>query len=433
MPPRPGAATRPAQSASAIIKAPEHVVTKDEKFHKRKLMKYGIIGTASVAIAVLVFFLVRMLNSVEVPDLVGQEYEPRVQTWALSNQVAVQSQPAYSLEFAEGIVMAQNREPGSSMARRSVIIVTVSEGPNMDEEITLPDNLEEMTRGQITTWQRENHVNITFRDEASAEVETNYVIRVEVPAAVDIDNFLRRDSLIIYISTGPETVQIGNMTGNNREQVNTFIENNPLIDVEIEYVAHETIARGTVLRQSHAPGTRLSSGETFTLTLSGGDPVIVPNFVNISRTVARGMTGGEGEVAVDFQERYHPTVPLGRLISQSVEAGGEIFGDETVTVIYSLGRPWIENMAGQFENQIAEAFAEFAEKGAPNLSFSVVFVDSYLPRGTIVSQTLHGQFVAMDAHVTFRISLQNLTPPVDLPPAPGNPGSGNNEDDLPEE
>lgn len=420
-----GTATRPAQRANAIIKAPEHVVTKDEKFHKRKMVRYGIIGVVAIVIAIIVFFLIRMLNSVQVPNFIGDDIR-EAEIFAITNNVTIEQEHEYNLEHAEGIIIEQDREPRSNMPRRSVLALTVSQGPNMDEIVALPD-FEEMTGGQIRTWRSDYHMNaINIREENSSDVEAGQVIRIDVPSTVDIENFRRSDSLSIYISSGAETIQISNMVGNSREQVNEFIERNSMILVEIEYEAHETIPRGTVLRQSHAPNIRLEIGDTLTLTLSGGNPVVVPNFADMRRVDAEDA-GGE-DLNVVIQQRYHGLVPLGRFISQSVAAGEELFEDlATVTVVYSLGRPWIPIIS--MENQIVAELNEFIDRGAVGLTWNISHVDSYLERGAVVSQSIYNQFVALDAHINFQVSRGNLAPPP-IPPAPhdGNEYGGNEYD-----
>ena len=423
--------SRPAQSASAIIKAPEHIVTKDNKFHKRKLIRYGIIGSASIIVAVLIFFTARMLNQIEVPNFVGAELD-LANNWMLTGGPSVQANHEFSLEYAEGLIIRQDREPESSMSRNGLLTVTVSDGPDMDEIVALPD-FEEMTGAAIRTWRSNYHMNaIMLTDETSSDIEANHVIRIEVPPSVDVENFSRRDTLTIIVSTGPETVQISNMIGNTLAQVDEFIERNPLLDVELEFEPNETVPHGNVLRQSHAPNSRLPVGSTFTLVVSGGNPIEVPNFANMNATNVAEEATALG-LTVRVRERYHGSVPFGRLISQSVEAGSEVYGDDlTVEVVYSLGRPWISEMSSEFE--IERGLFEFNSRGA-NLTFGVERVDSYLPRGAIISQSRYGQFVALNDHINFRVSLGNLTPPEPppmpppMPPAPTDPPANDNGDD----
>jgi len=437
-----GAATRPAQSASAIIKAPEQVVTKDEKFHKRKIVRYGIIGIVVIVIAIIIFLIVRMTNRVEVPNWVGSDIEEAT-TWELLNRVTVETERAYSLEFDEDIIISQNREPRSNMSRGSVIILTVSRGPDMNEEIDLPD-FEEMIRGQIRTWADEHLVRgIVYREENSTDVEENHVIRVEFPSAVDPDHFLRSDTVTIYISTGPETVQITNLVGNDREEVDEFIIENPGLNVEFEYEPHETIEQGTVLAQDPSPGTRMPTGETLTLTLSAGSPVVVPNFADMRRIEAiEMMNDPEAELDVVVHRRWNTSIPNGRFVSQSVDPGEEVYGDSPpVIVVYSEGRPWIPDLRDTSLRDLESTIIDINDKGS-SITIGIAYVNSYLPRGLIVSQTVHNQFVPLDAHVVFHISLENLEPPPDYVPPddpgvndpgggddPGDDGGGGNDDD----
>ena len=421
-------ATRPTQSSSAIIKAPEHVVTKDEKFHQRKLFRFGIIGLAIVIIAIIIFFIFRIVNTVEVPNWQGRNISEAV-TWGTLEIGAVEIEHEYSLEYDEDIIIAQSRDPGSNMSRNANLALTVSQGPDMTEEVDLPE-FEEMTRAQIRTWADEYLMRgISFREENNADVEANHVIRVEFPSAVDPERFRRSDSVTIYVSTGPEMVSISNLIGNDREEVDEFITENPLIVVETEYEPHETIEHGTVLAQDPAPGTRLAAGETLTLTLSGGNPVVVPNFADMRRADAESMAeDSEAELKIVVHRRWNATIPTGRFVSQSIDAGEELFGEmPTVIVVYSDGRPWLPDLRRTSVRDLESTIIEINDKGS-SITIDIVFVDSYEVRGTIIGQTRHNQFVAMDDHIIFNVSLENLDPPPDYVP-PDPPGDDQPMDD----
>jgi len=414
-PPLPGSsgvATRPAQNASSVIKAPEHVVTRDEKFHKRALIKYSVIGASAVFLAIIAFFIFRASDTITVRNWVGESFED-AQTWSLIGGGAnVEQNLEWNLEYAEGIIISQNVEPGERMSSRGLITFTVSRGPNMDEVIELPD-FTTMTRQSVDTWRRANHVPVTFRPQPHDEIPNHGVIDVDFPSTVDPNHFRRRDTVFVYVSEGPQTFQIGNLVNFTPQQLANWREQNPDVILEINYEASEDIARGVVMRQSVAAGTRLPVGEALTLTISGGNPVEVPNFAYFRR-------GQLDEVEADglkieVQDRYHGTVPLGQFIYQSVEAGTELFGEDAfVTVRYSLGRPWIPIIG--MENHIQETFLGFANRGAPNVRFTVEPVDHYELRGTVLSQTHYNQFVGLDTVVHFKISRGNLNPPVEAPP-----------------
>jgi len=413
-----GTATRPAQSSSAIIKAPEHVVTKDDTFHKRKMAKYGIIGVVTIVIAIIGFFIFRMSNMVEVPNFVGRDIEdPSIRLW-VANNGPINQEEDYSIEFAAGEIMAQNREPGDRMPRRSAINVTVSRGPNMNEIIELPD-FETMTRAQIRTWQDENAVRgVRPEEEHHPDIEANHVIRVEFASTADPENFRRSDSVTIVYSRGPETIQIGNLVGDDPEDVAEFIAENPQITVELEYEPHPTIDRGYVLRQSVNPGTRLAVGETLVLTLSAGQPVEVPNFANMRMIEVQEMADDPtSDLNIDFRHVYHDSIQFGRFISQSVEPGTEVYGENaTVVVTFSRWRPWIENRVSSTYNGLVQEFVEMNNDGS-FLYVDIRYVNHYEDRGTIVRQSHYGQHVPLNQRITFDVSLGNQTRPTDPPMA----------------
>ena len=434
-------ATRPAQSDSAIIKAPEHVVMTDTTFHKRKIMKYGILGVVAIAVIVAGFFIFQMANTIEMPNFVNQDSEATasgnrdLMTWQMQNNISLTREHEFSLDVAEGYIIRQNREAGSSIRRGSNVIFTVSLGPDMEEIISLPD-FYDMNRGEIRTWERDNRMSsIRFTEENHGSIEANDVIRIEFPSTVDPANFRRNDSVTIVISTGPETIQIGNLVGDEREKVDEFIAENPLINVELEFEAHESITHGTVLRQSIindddelvalSPGTRLPVGETLVLTLSAGNLVTVPNFSGMRRVEALEMAMDEtAELTVTVIERYHDTIAYGRFISQSVDAGEEVYGEgRAVTVVYSLGRPWI----GRFDSErsIVRDLVEINDDGA-FLYVNITQVNNCAPRGSVISQSHYDQFVALNTTINIEISRGNLTcPEPEMPP--GMPDDGNGD------
>ena len=403
--------TRPAQSENSVIKAPEHIVTRDEKFHKRTLIKYGVIGGISVVIMLIIFLIFRMVNNTVVPNFVGEELQ-RAELWDIQGGATVAVTREYSIEFNEGIISQQSVEPGETISRNSVLNIVVSLGPNMDEVVDLPD-FYEMRRQQISNWASENRMRgINFTDEPNADIEQGHVIRVEFPVTVDPDNFRRSDTVRIFVSSGPATVQLSNFVGRELEDVREFVENNPWIELEIEHEAHETIEPGTVMRQTPASGARLVEGDTLTVVISAGDPIIVPNWATIRRINAE-IDYPEG-LNVQVEDRFNSSVPLGRFLSQSVEAGTEVFFGHEIDVIYSLGRPWIPDLVGGLENEIDPLINDFNDQGA-FLTRQINYVDSWKPRGQILSQNLYHQFVDLNAHLVFTISRGNQAEPEDDP------------------
>jgi len=420
-------ATRPAQSASAIIKAPEHVVTTDQTFHKRQVTKYAIFGGVAIVIAVLIFFIVQITTRFEVPNFVGRPIGEQM-GWQLRN-TQFNHEYAHSLYDAD-IIIDQNIEPGTRVAGGTVITVTISLGPDMDEVIELPD-LENMTRGQINTWATGLRMRgINFQEEHHSEVPANHVIRLEFGANSDPDHFRRSDTVRIVVSSGPQTLQVPNLVGRTAEQLAEFIEENTTFDIEIEMEPHSTIARGSVLSQSASAGSRIPVDEVLVLTVSAGTPTTMPNFAQIRMADA---PNADDDLTIIVNHVWHDTIPFGRFISQSVPAGTEVYGENAVvTVSYSRGRPWIQSFLGQTQQGLEQHFVEINDLGGSFLTLTVEEVNHYAPRGTVIYQSHYDQFIGTRTHVTFRVSRGNLNPPVDTTPPPQQtPPQSNPENNNP--
>jgi serine/threonine-protein kinase len=153
-----------------------------------------------------------------------------------------------------------------------------------------------------------------------------------------------------------------------------------------------------------------------TITVSLGPAVIVPNFNYMTMEEAREFP----DLRVIIRNRYHAYISFGQLLYQSEEPGTELIGEDAEIVVYfSLGRPFIENIIGRSQNTIPELFYNFVSQGA-NISYTVIEIDSHLPRGQITDASRFNQWLSMDDHVYIWVSRGNLPPPGD---------NDNNDDD----
>ena len=116
---------------------------------------------------------------------------------------------------------------------------------------------------------------------------------------------------------------------------------------------------------------------------------------------------------VTVLRRFSTSVAFGRLISQSVPAGTELTGTgHEVTVTYSLGRPYLDNLTGQSESVLAEYFYNFTSQGA-DITYNIRYVNHYQPRGTIVGMSRYAQFMGLSANIRIDVSRGNRTAPAD--------------------
>jgi len=407
------AKTQSSNSGSQRIKAPDHLIVQDKGFHKRKIVKMSIIGVSVIVVAVLGFFMLRMMRSVEVMDFTGQNLNAATQ-WGLQNGIGIQQTQVYNLEFDDGVIVSQNIESGTTIQRGAVLAIEVSQGANMTEVLDLP-NFEDMTFAQTNTWRSQMRAvsAIQTREVAHATIPAGQFIELDHPTNVDLAHFTRRDSLTLYFSSGPRTLTMPNFVGRDRDAVEDWADENDLTVRFIEEIDEDAEA-GEVLAQNIEPRTRFTD-EEIVITVAAGEAVIIPNFATLDREDIAELTG----MNVVIRERFSMTVPFGRFIEQSIEAGTEFTGETPrVIVTFSVGRPFVPNMIGQGEETLAPFFFETFESRGANITYTVTYVDHYEARGTIVWMSMAGGFVGMNDVIQIHVSRGNLNPPEPPQPEP---------------
>jgi len=399
----------PAATTHQKIASAAHDVRKDASYDKKKIVRYATIAASVLAACLLIFGIFFLTQQVQVRDFVGSNVT-EARTWGIQNRITIDPTEVYNLEHDSGVVISQSREPDTRIRRGSVLRLEVSRGPDMSEIIELP-NFEEMTTPEVRQWREEMRaLNANINEEFSDDVEAGKFIRYEfTDSAVTRDSYTRADGLLIYMSRGQQTfeanITVPNFFERPLEEVKEWAREQR-VELIIEEAAHETVMAGLVAAQSVDPGDRVAQRDEITLTVSLGISVTVPNFNTISFEDAN-YPGLE----VNVQRRYNTGIAFGGLISQSIPAGTELIGeDHSITVVYSLGRPYIDNLVGESESMIAEYFYSFNAGGA-DITYRIIYVSSHEPRGTIIGMSRFAQFLSLNERIDIRVSRGDLTPP----------------------
>ena len=412
----------PPNPKQAIAKT-DHTVKKDSTYDKRKIIRYATIALSVITVCLLAFAIFFISNQVVVRDFVGSNIA-EARTWGISNRITIEPTEEYSLEYDAGIIMEQSRAPDTRISRGSVLRFTVSKGPNMTEHLELPD-FSTMTTAEVREWRQEVRAdNAAINEEYNDEVEAGQLIRYEfTSSSVTRENYTRNDGLLIYMSRGVQVFEANIAVPNFFDEPLSAAQEwarEQNVELIVEEGTHNTVEAGNIIEQSAPADSRVARGDEVTVTVSQGMAVTVPNFSNISFEDAAEQPGLE----VTVQRRYSANLPFGRLMSQSIAAGTELIGDgHQITVVYSLGRPYISDIRGDLESDLAEYFYGFTSRGA-NITYSIFYVDSHEPRGTIVRSSHFAQFLSMNAHVNIDVSRGNLRPP------PGADFDGPENDDY---
>ena len=249
-----------------------------EKKRKRRL----ILIIAGILVGCLVIALPYYFSRrVKVPDFVKSTPE-QVQAWSLRNNIFVEIEEEFNLEYNRILVIAQTPAAGAILFKGGSIEIVVSKGPDPDERLELP-NFSAMTIYEIEQWineHRANNINITRAYDDTIPV--NHFIKIEFrDPAVTAENYRRKDRATITISMGPEKfakdIEVKDFKEKPIAEAESWAESAG-IKLQIEEAYSDSVPEGMVISQSIAPGTMIAKNEEMTITVSKGKAIYAPNF-----------------------------------------------------------------------------------------------------------------------------------------------------------
>lgn len=377
----------------------------DTNYRKKKIIKFSAIGGSVVAvllIGILTFFL---MNQVTVKSFVNTPVN-EAKTWALQNGVNVETEYVYSKQYDENMITEQDIPADSNVQKGSTIKVKVSKGADPEELIKIPD-FSKMNTSQIESWINENKAtNVKLVKEYSDTIPNGTFIKMEYKdKSVTATTYKRKDVLTVTVSKGKEVfeknISVPDFSNKPKEEVESWAKTNS-IEVTYEQAGSDTIAEGMVISQSVKSGDKVAKKDKMTVTVSKGKASVVPWFGNANSQTAADL-GAKNDLQVSVRTEYSDSVGYGELIWQSVSSGTYLYGtDKKVEVVYSEGRPYM-SLIGQKENAVAPYFFDFKSKGA-NISYSIKYVDSDQPKGTVVWTSKDSQYLNMNDHIEVHIA-----------------------------
>ncbi|KAF1290280.1 PASTA domain-containing protein [Candidatus Enterococcus leclercqii] len=397
----------------------------DPTYKKRRIRKIALLSGAAIAVFAGLFFLYYSLTHVLVPDFSGKAVA-EARSWGSEAGVKVETKQVYDFKAAINEVISQSAKAGEKLKKGTEMTVTVSMGPDPEEIIPLPD-FANLTVDQATAWIEEKKAeNVTIIREFDKQITDGGFIKMEAASKdQDLEKYKRQDRLNVYYSKGKEVfeknITVTDFTNKPLSEVSDWAKTNG-VKLTTEKIFSETIAADNVVSQETAKGTKIAKNDTLKLKVSKGKPIRIPDYSQYTIEQAQSLEGG---ISAVIKSVYSDSVGYGRFISQSVEAGKEFAEEDklpSVEVVYSQGRPYIKDLRGQTtEGDLPKLFFdEFQAKGA-DITYSVYYVDSAEPKGTVIEMSKYGEFLPLTATISIGISLGNKQaeiPPVSDPSLP---------------
>ena len=266
-----------AQVASAVKKHTGEVrrEPEDDEPPRRDKRSVAIIAGIFAAAVLLVVLLFKLIlgdfgpagsnKSYTVPDIRGKTVEEAQEAKGVKDIFTVHVQGTRKTdEYQPGQIVEQDPIAGRTRKSNFVIEVYVAEEP---EKVLMKDLTGmEYRQARVLLTDLGMSLKIESREESSDKYGANAVIRTE-PAADE--PLTAGQTVIIYYSTGPESVVVPTFTGQNIADATKNARDLGLTVGEITYDPYNIAEPGQVVEQSLEPTSEVPGGTKISFTVSG--------------------------------------------------------------------------------------------------------------------------------------------------------------------
>lgn len=154
------------------------------------------------------------------------------------------------------------------------------------------------------------------------------------------------------------------------------------IEVEVKEEPHEMVAAGKICTQSVTGQTTVKSGEKVTITVSsGGKPFEMPKLTKMTQEEAE-KAGREKNLVIEVEYDFDPSIPVGSVISQSVDDGVKVKRGQSVMIVICSDES-IVSVPGLASMTVDEARTILTNS---NLNVQINEIESTEPKGRVLSQ-----------------------------------------------
>lgn len=369
---------------------------------KITLLLIGLIASIFVIMggfyAYSAFFYER---SVSTPDLSVMTVD-EMNTWANENNITIEYEYVYDDLIERGSYISQSHSANSEIKVNDIIVVKISSGADPNKIIQLPD-FTGYTLEQIEEFvEKEKLSDVTYDYISDNKIEEDYFIKHNISTST----MKRSDMIIFTISSGKEAettkeIIVPDFSFYSKVKIDNWgTQNN--VYIKYAYKTSTTIEKGKVISQSVAVNSIIYPKKTITITLSSGEPITAIDLTNKSKTEVITWLGSiDNRINVSYEEKYHSTVTKNYVIKNSPNSG-YIADGSTMTVVLSLGKPYLDNYQNKDYSELEKAVNNMNKKGAElTLSKTEEYHDT-VKKGKIITST-SGE-VSIGSTITVKIS-----------------------------
>jgi serine/threonine-protein kinase len=225
-------------------------------------------------------------------------------------------------------VVDQDPNPGEQAGEGSTVTLEVSDGPGT----VLVPPVANLRQGQAIEELEDAGLKVTVDSEFSDKVKKNFAIRTVPSEGKEVTKGTR---VRLLVSDGPEQVAVPAVTGLSRESAEARLRDDGFGVSVSEQESDEP--EGDVIAQSPAAGTELTRGETVTITVSTGRPLVdVPDVIGMNERSASSRLRSAGLEPVTQERTVTDPAEDGVVVEQRPGAGTQVDKGRQVVIVIGV-------------------------------------------------------------------------------------------------
>lgn len=319
---------------------------------------------------------VNMLKLNQVNDFTNKSLVEVIK-WSEKNNVKINQTYEYSDSIEEYHIISQSSKEGTPTKNIKSLDIVVSEGPNPDKEVIVPE-MTSWDDQEVLTYIKDNHLNHVNVEFQLSDKNKNTVIEQSKSG-----NMHRSDELNLIFSLGEEEsleeTKLINLKNKSEFEATFYLKQHALA-YEIKKEFSSKIKRENVIKQSITMGTMVKpndEGNKIVLTVSKGNKIKVPDLKNYS-IVEITNWAIKNKLKLAFTNQYDDTIKENKVISVNYNKGDIIEQKTLISITISKGKLVMES----FDN--LDEFKAWANKNNVNYEEQYEF-NTEIEAGKIIS------------------------------------------------
>lgn len=316
--------------------------------------------------------------------------------WAEKNKITLVQDYENSDMIDEYYIINQDVKAGANIKNIKSLKIAVSEGPNLDKEIIVPD---------MVTWDCDRVLEFIDKNKLSnvdVKFEESDKVKDTVISQSKSGSLKRSDNIELTFSLGDENkfeqFNMKNLVGLSKFETEFYLKQHQ-IDYEIKNDFSNKYKKGYTIKQSLKAGEKIKEkpSEKITITISRGPEIKVPDLKKMNMTEVTNWII-KNKLKLEFKNKYDDSVKLNKVIDSNYKNGDKVEQGEVISVTISKGKLKMPKFKSLDE------FKEWAGKYEINYNEEHEYSDTVKIGEVIEYSYKTGEVIKNDKSITVKIS-----------------------------